>query len=239
MIQLFSLKNQSRLCNRELHRKLAETLEKQEEKQRSQRRKDARPQEIVAAALHEFSQRGFAATRLDDVATRAGVAKGTIYLYFNSKAELFKAVVQETVVPQFEQVGLALSEFEGPTEDLFRLFLKRMAHDFVETDIHHIIRLIQAEGRQFPELAEFYFKEVISRGMARIREILARGVERGEFRETGLEAFPQLVVAPAVMASMWKSTFETFSPLDLDKALDVQLDLILNGLKVSELEHTE
>ncbi len=218
---------------------MAETLEKQEEKQRPQRRKDARPQEIVAAALQEFSQRGFAATRLDDVAARAGVAKGTIYLYFNSKADLFKAVVQETVVPQFEQVGVAISEFEGPTEDLLKLFLKRIAHDFVETDIHHIIRLIQAEGRQFPELAEFYFKEVISRGMARVREILARGVERGEFRDSGLEAFPQLIVSPALMATMWKSTFESFAPLDLDRALDVHLDVILNGLKVTGSTPTE
>ena len=119
---------------------MAETLEKQEEKQRPQRRKDARPQEIVAAALHEFSQHGFAATRLDDVAARAGVAKGTIYLYFNSKADLFKAVVRETMVPQFEQFGLEISEFDGPTEDLLKLLLKRMAHDFVETDVRHIIQ---------------------------------------------------------------------------------------------------
>ena len=101
---MFSLKKQSRLCNKRHCRKLAETLQKQEEKQRSQRRKDSRPQEITAAALKEFSQRGYAATRLDDVASRAGVAKGTIYLYFSSKADLFKAVIQETVVPQFEQI---------------------------------------------------------------------------------------------------------------------------------------
>lgn len=218
---------------------MAETLEKQEEKQRPQRRKDARPQEIVAAALHEFSQHGFAATRLDDVAARAGVAKGTIYLYFNSKADLFKAVVRETMVPQFEQFGLEISEFDGPTEDLLKLLLKRMAHDFVETDVRHIIRLVQAEGRQFPELAEFYFNEAISRGMASVRQILARGVARGEFRETGLEAFPQLIVSPALMATMWKSTFESFSPLDFDQAMEVHLDVILNGLKTSGPTDTE
>lgn len=202
------------------------------EKARPQRRKDERPQEIVAAALKEFAQRGFAATRLDDVAARAGVAKGTIYLYFDSKADLFKAVVRDTVVPQFEQAGNLMAEFDGPTEDLLRMFLKRIAHEFVETDVHHIIRLIHAEGQQFPELAEFYFKEVISRGMARMREILARGVQRGEFRDAGLDAYPQLIVSPALMATMWKSTFEPFSPMDLDHALDLHIDIMLNGLKV-------
>ncbi len=210
---------------------MAEILGKSAEKSRSQRRKDERPQEIVAAALKEFAQRGFAATRLDDVASRAGVAKGTIYLYFDSKADLFKAVVRDTVVPQFEQVGHWVADFEGPTEDLLRLFLKRIAHEFVETDIHHIIRLIHAEGQQFPDLAEFYFKEVISRGMARMRQILARGVERGEFRDAGLEAYPQLMISPAIMATMWKSTFEPFSPMDLDKALDLHVDILVNGLK--------
>ncbi len=215
---------------------MAETIGKTAEKARAQRRKDERPQEITAAALKEFAQRGFAATRLDDVASRAGVAKGTIYLYFDSKVDLFKAVVRETVIPQFEQVGNLLADFEGPTEDLLRMFLKRIAHDFVETDIHHIIRLIHAEGQQFPDLSEFYFKEVISRGMARMREILARGVDRGEFRDVGLEAYPQLLISPAIMATMWKSTFESYSPMDLDRALDLHIDILLNGLKVPSNE---
>lgn len=212
---------------------MPETLEKTAEKTRPQRRKDDRPQEITAAALKEFAQRGFAATRLDDVAARAGVAKGTIYLYFDSKADLFKAVVRDTVIPQFEQAETLVTDFEGPTEDLLRMFLKRIAHEFVETDIHHIIRLIHAEGQQFPDLAEFYFKEVISWGMARMRQILARGIDRGEFRDAGLDAYPQLIVSPAIMATMWKSIFEPFSPMDLDKALDLHIDILLNGLKVA------
>lgn len=215
---------------------MAETLGKPGEKARSQRRKDARPQEIVAAALKEFAQRGFAATRLDDVASRAGVAKGTIYLYFDSKVDLFKAVVQATVIPQFEQTASVVAEFEGPTEDLLRLVLKRLAHEFVDTDVHHIIRLIHAEGQQFPDLAEFYFQEVISRGIARMRSILARGVERGEFRDSGLDAYPQLLVSPAIMATMWKSTFEKFSPMDLDTMLDLHVDVLLNGLKKPDHE---
>ena len=195
------------------------------------RRKEARPQEILGAALAEFAANGYAATRLDDVARRAGISKGTIYLYFDSKEELFKEVVRRSVVPQLENLRAAVDGFSGSVEDFIRTRFKEFELRLVESEVRFIFRLLVAEGHKFPDLTQFYFDEVIGRGMAVLRRLVARGVAQGEFRPTALDEVPQLLVAPALLGLLWKALFDRYRPLDLERMLETYVDLILNGLK--------
>jgi AcrR family transcriptional regulator len=195
------------------------------------RRKEARPQEILGAALAEFAANGYAATRLDDVARRAGISKGTIYLYFDSKEELFREVVRQSVVPQLENLRAAVEGFGGSVEDFIRTRFKEFELRLIESEVRFILRLLIAEGHKFPDLTQFYFDEVIGRGMAVLRRLVARGVAQGEFRPTALDEVPQLLVAPALMGLLWKTLFDRYRPLDLERMLETYVDLILHGLK--------
>ncbi|OWW19108.1 TetR/AcrR family transcriptional regulator [Noviherbaspirillum denitrificans] len=201
-------------------------------KKRWERRKDARPQELLAAALDLFVERGFAATRLDDVAARAGVSKGTLYLYFTNKEELFKAVVRENVVPVLGEAEGILESFEGSTVELFREMVLGWWERIGATKLSGITKLMMAESSNFPEVARFYHDEVIQRGNAMIARMLRRGVERGEFRPVDIEHATQLVCSPMIMLMMWKHSFaecrtEQFSP---EAYLNSFVDLFLNGM---------
>src|SRR5262249_20635865 len=161
---------------------------------------------ILAAALEEFSAHGFEAARLDDVARRAGIAKGTIYLYFSDKEALFQALVRSYISPvvgSLEHVALVDAPLRVIAEQLAELFVR----EIVETRRKDIIRLILSEGPRFPKLAEFYYREVIARALGAVRGVLRRGVERGEVTNDMLVKFPQLLIAPGLVAIMWKSLF--------------------------------
>ena len=180
---------------------------------------------IIAAGLDEFVARGFAATRLDDVAKRAGVAKGTIYLYFTDKEALFQELVRNALVPLIERMsappaagGSARAKLEGFAEGFVR--------DVVQTRRGDILRLIIAEGARFPSLSEFYYREVVERGMAGMRQLIEYGIARGEIRNPALLQFPQLLVAPAMVAVIWQGLFARLSPLDATAMLQVHIDLI-------------
>ncbi|WP_291694462.1 TetR/AcrR family transcriptional regulator [Bradyrhizobium sp.] len=180
---------------------------------------------IVEAAFDEFVARGFAATRLDDIASRAGVAKGTIYLHFKDKESMFEELVRTAIVPLVAQIAAPpspLVSVRHALEGFARTFIREVA----TTRRGDIIRLIVAEGPRFPAIADFYYREVISRGLAAMRALIELGIRRGEIRQTGLGRFPQIVVAPAIVAVIWKSLFEKHSPLDADEMLRVHLDLI-------------
>ncbi|HEX6980973.1 MAG TPA: TetR/AcrR family transcriptional regulator [Alphaproteobacteria bacterium] len=196
------------------------------------RRKAARPQEILDAALREFATNGYAATRLEDVARRAGISKGTIYLYFANKDELFKAVVRHFVSPQLDALRALADGFAGTTEELLRGPLRAFMTQFANADERHIVRLLMAEGHKHPDLTAFYFREVVERGMGLLRHVIARGIERGELRKTAIDQFPQLIVAPFIVAIIWKTLFERHSPLDLERLLDAHIDVLLNGLRM-------
>lgn len=194
------------------------------------RRKAERPDEIVAAALAEFAARGFAATRIDDVARRAGIGKGTVYLYFDSKEALFRAVVRRAIVPRIDEVTALIAAHDGPTPDLMRVLLKQLLRRVIGTEASALVRLVIAEGPAFPDLAEAYHREVISRGLAVFRGLVERGVRRGEFRPTALGRFPQLIVAPALLAVIWRALFEPYQPLDVDALVDAHVDLLAAAL---------
>lgn len=173
-------------------------------KPRWERRKDARPQELMAAALDLFVERGFAATRLDDVARAAGVSKGTLYLYFCSKEELFKAVVREGVIPLLGEAEGMIDQFTGNSEELFRLIMSNWWQKMGDTKLSGLPKLMMAEAGNFPELARFYQEEVINRAEKLVASMLQRGMARGEIRTLDLEIDARLLIAPVIMMMIWK-----------------------------------
>src|SRR5664280_1858932 len=190
-------------------------------KERSAARRDA----ILAAALEEFSARGFEATRLDDVARRAGIAKGTIYLYFRDKESLFQELIRTMLTPivgSIEALGAADLPINVLAERLVDVFVREV----YETRRKDVIRLMIAEGRRFPKLAEFYYREVLSRIIAAMRAILRRAAARGEVPES-LAEFPQIIVAPGLVAIIWSGLFERFEPLDVRKMMKAHVEMLL------------
>src|ERR1700687_401043 len=184
-----------------------------------------RRQAIIDAALDEFIARGFTATRLDDVAKRAGVAKGTIYLHFKDKESMFEELIRTAIVPLIGRLASPPppgASVRGALEGFARTFIQEVAG----TRRGDIVRLIVAEGPRFPGIADFYYREVISRGLAGLRALFELGIARGEISQPDLARFPQIVVAPAIVAVIWKSLFEKHSPLDAIEMLRVHLDLI-------------
>ncbi|NJD89103.1 MAG: TetR/AcrR family transcriptional regulator [Betaproteobacteria bacterium] len=199
---------------------------------RWQRRPDARPQELLDAALALFVEKGYAATRLEEVAQRAGVAKATLYLYYDNKLELFKAVVRHALVERFDEVAQAQGRRRiGAREELAALltaFVERVA----SSSLSGIPKLVMAESGNFPEIARFYHDEVIRRGRAMVVAALERGAASGEFRPVDTEYAWRIVIAPLLLAIIWKHSFQSFepAPLDLRRHLEAQLDILLNGL---------
>jgi AcrR family transcriptional regulator len=180
---------------------------------------------ILAAALDEFSARGFAATRLEDVAQRAGVAKGTIYLYFRDKESLFQELVRAMLTPLAG--AIAAAPMAGlPARAVAEMIADVFVNEIYGTRRKDVLRLIIAEGPRFPKLAEFYYREVIARVLPALRAALAHAVERGELAHDALARFPQLLVAPGLLAIIWNSLFERFTPLDVRELMQAHIDLL-------------
>lgn len=185
----------------------------------------ARRNAILAAALEEFSVNGFAGTRLDDVARRAGIAKGTIYLYFSDKETLFQELLRSLFAPivqALEQMPPDTRPVRETIEQLVDLFVREV----VGTRRRDVIRLIIAEGGRFPKLAEFHYREVVGRALAALGALMARAVERGEVRSSAYARYPQLLVAPGLVAAIWGGLFERFAPLDVAAMMRAHLDII-------------
>jgi AcrR family transcriptional regulator len=180
---------------------------------------------IIDAALDEFIARGFAATRLDDVAKRAGVAKGTIYLHFKDKEALFQELIRTALVPLIGRLA-APPPAGASVRAALEAFAQTFAREVITTRRGDIVRLIVAEGPRFPSVADFYYREVVSRGMAAMRALIELGISRGEIRSEALARFPQIVVAPAIVAVIWHGLFGRHAPLDVTEMLRVHLDLI-------------
>jgi AcrR family transcriptional regulator len=191
---------------------------------RAERAADRR-RAIVDAALDEFIARGYAATRLDDVAQRAGVAKGTIYLHFKDKQGLFQELVRTALVPLIGRLA-APPPAGGSIRDALENFAETFVKEVAMTRRGDIVRLIVAEGPRFPDIADFYYREVVSRGIAGMRALIELGIISGEIRQRGLKDFPQIVVAPAMVAVIWQGLFGRHAPLDASKMLRVHLDMI-------------
>jgi AcrR family transcriptional regulator len=197
------------------------------------RRKEARPEEITAAALELFVERGYAATRLDDVAQRAGVSKGTVYLYFANKEELFKAVVREGLVSPLVTFKGVADLFEGSTFELLRLLVSGWWERIGSTRVSGIPKLIIAESGNFPELAKFYLAEVVEPGHETVVAIVKRGIDRGEFRSVDPEQTARLIAAPLLLSMLWRNSLAQYSQTQVDpmRYLDAHLDMLEHSLR--------
>ncbi len=193
---------------------------------RSAERRDA----ILAAALEEFAANGFAGTRLDDIAQRAKIAKGTIYLYFADKETLF----QELLRAMFAPIVRALEHIpksDMPTRDILERMIGLFVQEVLGTRRKDVIRLIIAEGPRFPKLAEFHYREVLSRVMAAMSALMARAIARGEVKNQAYAKFPQLLAAPGLVAVIWSGLFERFAPLDVAAMMRAHLDIVFGERK--------
>ena len=198
------------------------------------RRKEARPGELLDAALDLFVEKGFAATRAEEVAARAGVSKGTLFLYFQSKEELFKAVVKECLTGRFEVWSDHINDFEGSTADMLRFAMTDWWAHLGATKASGISKLIMSEARNFPELAEFYHQEVIVPGQRLIAVILQRGVDRGEFEVPNMHYAVLSMMAPMVFLINWKHSLgmcpDLSTRIDPEQFITYQLQIMLQGL---------
>ncbi len=201
---------------------------------RRERRKQARPGELLDAALDLFVEKGFAATRVDEVAARAGVSKGTLFLYFASKEELFKAVVRENLGRQMSAGAAEIAAYTGPTGDLLIRLMQQWWARYGATKASGISKLILSEASNFPEIADFYQQEVVNPGTALIRGVLQRGIDRGEFRELDMPNAVFAVLAPMLFVVMWKHSMapccDETQRIDPEKFIAQHADLMVRGL---------
>ncbi|PKO84691.1 MAG: TetR family transcriptional regulator [Betaproteobacteria bacterium HGW-Betaproteobacteria-11] len=198
-----------------------------------QRRKQARPAELMTAALELFIARGFAATRLEDVATHAGVSKGTLYLYFDSKEALFKAVIREGIVPVLDEGAALVEGFAGSAAELLRALILAWWQRVGETPLGGIPKLMISEARNFPEVAAYYDEAVITPGRDLLRRALARGMASGEFRHLDLETAIDVIFAPVLMLLIWRHSLGACGcrQHDPQSFLATHLSLVLQGLR--------
>jgi AcrR family transcriptional regulator len=203
---------------------------------RWERRKDDRAAEILEAALACFAENGFAATRMEDIARRARITKGTIYLYFESKEDLFKNLARQSIGAQIESVTAHVKAFEGSSADLLRFVLGTVGHFASTSDRVVLPKVLLAEAGKFPELAEFWRREVIDRGLGLFTTIIRRGQARGEFRKLPPEHAARLCIAPFVIIMFWRTTFSRFddTPYDYQGLVQSHLDTLLRGLTVEK-----
>lgn len=196
------------------------------------RRKEARPAELTAVALDLFVDKGYAATRLEDVAARAGVSKGTLYLYFDSKEALFQAVVREGLLPALAEGELLVANFDGSSTNLLREVIGGMWRLIGSQRIGGIPKLVFSEAHNFPEIARFYHDEVIRRGTALIRSVIERGVASGEFRSMEVNAAIHVVIAPVLMRMIWRHSLDCCSEAGVSDEVyfTEYFDTLLHGL---------
>ncbi|MDI3468192.1 MAG: Transcriptional regulator, AcrR family [Pseudolabrys sp.] len=190
-------------------------------------RRAERRDAILSAALDEFSSQGFAAARLDDVARRAGVAKGTIYLYFRDKDTLFQELIRSMLTPVVGSLE-QLRDADVPICVLGDQLVEFFVRDIFNTRRRDVIRLMIAEGRRFPKLAEFYYREVLSRILSAMRALLSRAVARGELPDIVLQ-YPQLLAAPGLIAVIWTGLFDKYEPIDVRAMMKANLDILLSA----------
>ncbi len=195
-----------------------------------QRRKEDRPQEIADAAFKTFAEKGYAATRIDDVAKRAGVSKGLTYLYYKTKEDLFKAVVKNVVIRRVDSLIGNVESTELSSEEFLRGPLLEFMKKVPGSPIAIVIRLLISEGPRHPDLVNYYYENVVARGLEAIRQFVARGVERGEFRREALDHQPHLFLAPMMLSMIWRLVFAD-KPLDTDQLMESQVELLLAEMK--------
>jgi AcrR family transcriptional regulator len=197
---------------------------------RYRRRKEDRPQEITAAAFAAFAEKGFAGTRVDDVAKRAGVSKGLLYLYFKTKEDLFKAVVKSVVIRRIDRLIENVETTKLPPEDFIRGPLLSFLKQVPGSPVAIVVRLLISEGPRHPDLVDYYYENVVAKGLAAISGFIERGVNGGEFRKSAVSDLPHLVIAPVMLSIVWGIIFKD-RDLDTNALIETQIDMLLAHIK--------
>jgi len=199
---------------------------------RFQRRKEDRPAEITQAALAAFAEKGYAATRVDEVAKRAGVSKGLLYLYFKTKEDLFKAVIRSFLSPRIDALISNIEETDLSAEEFLRGPFLAFAKSLPKSPAKILVRLMIAEGPKHPDLVQWYWDNVVSRALAALRTLIERGVDNGEFRESAVDEFPQLLVTPVFFSMIFTIVFKQQMNLDTDRFIEAHVEMVLDSIKV-------
>jgi AcrR family transcriptional regulator len=199
------------------------------------RRAEARPAEIVQAAYQVFSEKGFAAARLDDIAARAGVSKGALYLYFETKQDIFEAVVKDAVAPNLGAIESLTETFPGTFEQLIRLMIPRLALLAEASNVGKVVKMVVGESGNFPEIARIWHDDVVARGIGLLTNLIARAQERGEVRPGDPRNHALSIAGPALSAVIFRETFVPVGakPFDIPALMNQHLDTVLPGLLIA------
>lgn len=197
------------------------------------RQKAERPRQILRAALSAFAEHGYDATRVTDVARRAGVSKGLLYVYFRTKEELFKAVIKSVVVPRLDKLAEAVERTDLSAEAFLRGPFVAFARELPRSPVRVLVRLLIAEGPKHPDLTAWYWEQVVAKGIRILRRLIERGVAAGEFRASALQEYPHMLIAPVLFSIVWTIVFSPHHELDTDRLIQTHVDLLLDGVKVT------
>lgn len=200
---------------------------------RFQRRKEDRPAEITQAALAAFAEKGYAATKVDEVAKRAGISKGLLYLYFKTKEDLFKAVIRSFVSPRIDALISSIEETDLSAEEFVRGPFLTFAKSIPKSPVKVLVRLMIAEGPKHPDLVQWYWDNVVSRAIDALRSLIEKGVEAGEFRKSALLEFPQLLVTPVFFSTVFTIVFQQQANLDTDRFIEAHVDMVIDSIKAN------
>ena len=201
-----------------------------------QRRAEDRPREICAAALEVFAEKGFAAAKLDEIAKRAGVSKGTLYLYFKDKEQLFRAVVRDTIAPNVEMVRTALIQTGLPFAELVRMFMAKFVELTQRVPVGSVVKMVVSESRNFPELAKVWHDEVVSKGIGTVTALVEMAQAKGEVRHGDPRLHAFTLMGPLMMGVIYRETLEPVGgqPLDLGALARQHAETVLAGLLVEK-----
>ncbi len=203
------------------------------------RRADARPEEIIAAATAVFTEKGFANTKLSEIAQAAGVTKGTLYYYFDGKEALFKAVIKESIVPSLLLAEDAVGRYDGPTSELLSELVMAWWEKLTGSSICGLTKLIVAEAANFPELSQFYMDEVVARARNIYASVIRRGIKRGEVRDVNVDWLVRELTSPVLFTAIWMKSMDAFERkrLDYDDYIRTHLDIVLNGILTKDSDN--
>jgi AcrR family transcriptional regulator len=194
------------------------------------KRNNKRPRQILNAAIELFCEMGFEATRLEDIADRAGVSKATIYLYFESKEDLFFALIRDKVVPLVDRTIAQMETFDGPASEFLRFKARVVGHALAHTSHGAILKLVVAEARRFPEIADYFRTEVPERGIENFAKLIQRGIDEGEFRPCDTKTTAALFIFPLLMNGIWMNSLGPHDLIDPELIIEMHCENFIRGL---------
>ncbi|HST37126.1 MAG TPA: TetR/AcrR family transcriptional regulator [Allosphingosinicella sp.] len=200
------------------------------------RRKDARPSDIVAAALTVFGEKGFAGARIEEIARRAGVSKGTVYLYFETKSDIFRAVVHDAIIPNIEDLKRSILALDLPFAQILSMLLPRFAALVTELPVGAVVKMVVGESRNFPELAKVWHDEVVQQGVGLLSALIERGQSRGEIRPGDPRTHAFSIMGPILIGMLWRETFTPVggAAVNLPAIARQHAETILGGLLITK-----